>query len=209
MLKIKRADLREQHLRTLSTVTGIDPEEVRATLRAATRRGQEAAPLPSQRSTVDSPQTTVEREALKLALQEPVLAGPMFDAVDAAAYTQPEHVAVRTAIAEAGGAAAATAGAVWLDKVREQCRDLTAAALVNELAVEPLRLDGDPDPRYVDLMLAQVQLPAVFRRVADLKAKLQRLNPVTAKDEYLALAGELFSLEQHARALRDRVAGGV
>ena len=41
------------------------------------------------------------------------------------------------------------------------------------------------------------------------RAALQRVNPVAHKDEYLALAGELFSLEQHARALRDQAAGGL
>ena len=41
------------------------------------------APAPS---TVNGPQRTVEREALKLALQYPVLAGPMFD--DAAVVSQ-------------------------------------------------------------------------------------------------------------------------
>ena len=43
----------------------------------------------------DSPQRTVEREALKLALQAPVLAGPMFDAVGREAYAHPVHAAVR------------------------------------------------------------------------------------------------------------------
>ena len=64
----------------------------------------------------DSPQARVEREALKLALQEPVLAGPMFDAVDADVYAHPVHAAVRAAIAEAGGAASGTGGAVWIER---------------------------------------------------------------------------------------------
>jgi DNA primase len=74
--------------------------------------------------------------------------------------------------------------------------------------VEPLRLDGEPDPRYVEVTLARLQLPAVSRRIADLKSKLQRLNPVTNVDEHLRLFSELVSLEQHARALRERAAGG-
>jgi DNA primase len=45
--------------------------------------------------------------------------------------------------------------------------------------------------------------------VAGLKSKVQRVNPVTDKAEYLSLAAELFSLEQHARALRERAAGGL
>ncbi len=84
-----------------------------------------------------------------------------------------------------------------------------AKALVGELAVEPLRIDGEPDPRYVAVTLARLQWGSVTARIRDLKSKVQRINPVTNKDEYLALAGELFSLEQHARALREQAAGGL
>ena len=158
---------------------------------------------------MDSPQWLVEREALKLALQAPALAGPMFDAIATQAYGHPVHAALRDAIAEAGGASSAAAGAVWTERVRDACADLAAKALVTELAVEPLRVDGEPDPRYVDVTLTRVQLPSVNSKVAGLKSQLQRLNPVSNKDEYFGLAGELFSLEQHARALRDRAAGGL
>jgi DNA primase len=151
----------------------------------------------------------VEREALKLAIQEPVLAGPLFDALGPEMYREPLHAAVRTAIAEVGGAGTATAGAVWVQRVRDACADLVANALVSELAVEPLRRDGDPDPYYVRVTLAKLELVAVDARVAELKSRVQRVNPVTDKDAYLARAAELFSLEQHARALRERAAGGL
>src|SRR5439155_1622081 len=78
-----------------------------------------------------------------------------------------------------------------------------------ELAVEPLHLSGEPDPRYVAVTLSQVQLYRVQQQVRELKSKLQRLNPVIAKDDYFALAGELFSLEQHARALKEQAVGGL
>jgi DNA primase len=133
----------------------------------------------------------------------------MFDSVDASAYADPVHAVVRAAIAEAGGAASATAGVNWLDRVRDGCVDLAAKALVAELAVEPLRLAAEPDPRYVTVTLARLQLPSINRRIADLKSKLQRLNPVEHADEHLLLFGELVSLEQHARALRNQAAGGL
>ena len=133
----------------------------------------------------------------------------MFDALGEYAYGHPVHVAVRAAIAEAGGAASGTGGAVWIERVRDACGDLGAKALVGELAVEPLRLDGEPDPRYVGVTLARLQWGSVTARIRDLKSKVQRVNPVTNKDEYLALAGELFSLEQHARALREQAVGGL
>jgi DNA primase len=146
---------------------------------------------------------------LKLALQVPVLAGPMFDALGADAYLNPVHVVVREAVGAAGGAAGATGGAVWIEAVRDACADLTGRALVGELAVEPLRIDYEPDPRYVQITLAQLEWGSVTARIRDLKSKVQRINPVTNKDEYFALFGELLSLEQHARALREQAAGGL
>jgi DNA primase len=208
--RIKDRALRPEYARKLAGDLGMDLEPVqRAVGTAAAGRPEPASARASGLSTVDSPQRTVEREALKLALQAPALAGPMFDSIDGEAYQHPLHVAVRTAVAEAGGVAGAVAGAGWVEKVRDACLDLAAKALVGELAVEPLYLSGEPDPRYVAIQLARLQWPAVDRRVRELKSRLQRLNPVENWDEYLQLAGELVSLEQHARALKEQAVGGL
>ncbi|MFI6266339.1 DNA primase [Micromonospora sp. NPDC051006] len=215
--KLKDREKRPEYVRKLAGDLGMEIEPVqRAVLAAASAPAGREAPAPvAARSVavaepaVESPQSMVEREALKLALQQPVLAGPMFDAVEAAEYRHPVHVAVREAIAAAGGAAAATGGAVWIESVRDVCPDLAAQALVGELAVEPLRIDGDPDPRYVSVTMARVQWGSVTGRIRDLKSRIQRINPVNNKDEYFALFGELLSLEQHARALREQAAGGL
>ncbi|MBX6355034.1 MAG: DNA primase [Micromonosporaceae bacterium] len=210
--KIKDRALRPEYARKLAGDLGMEMEPVQRAVAAAARGAGLPEEPPSTRraeSTADSPQGIVEREALKLALQEPVLAGPMFDALGADVYRYPVHAAIREAIEQAGGAAGAVSGVVWVERVRDACADLAAKALVGELAVEPLRLDGDPDPRYVQITLARLELGSVTARVRELKSKVQRLNPVSNKDEYLTLAGELFSLEQHARALRDQAVGGL
>ncbi|MEH1011839.1 DNA primase [Micromonospora sp. CPCC 206060] len=210
--RIKDREKRPEYVRKLAGDLGMEIEPVqRAVLAAGNPSGQAAAPARPTRaaSAVDNPQSMVEREALKLALQVPVLAGPMFDAISAEEYRHPVHIAVRDAVAEAGGAAAATGGAVWIESVRDACADLAARALVGELAVEPLRLDGEPDPRYVSITLARLQWGSVTGRIQDLKSRIQRVNPVANKDEYFALFGELLSLEQHARALREQAAGGL
>ena len=205
--KIKDHALRPEYVRKLAGDLGMELE----TVQRAVGRGASpaAAARPATPSASDSPQEIVEREALKLALQVPVLAGPMFDSIAVDGYHNPVHVAVRAAIAEAGGATGAVAGAGWVERVRDTCPDLAGKALVGELAVEPLRLDGEPDPRYVAVTLSRLQLSTVDRRVRELKSRLQRLNPVTHVDEHLRLFGELVSLEQHARALRDQAAGGL
>ncbi|MDM4720253.1 DNA primase [Micromonospora sp. WMMA1363] len=211
--KIKDREKRPEYVRKLAGDLGMEIEPVlRAVLEAgnapASDRGAAARSAPAE-PTVDSPQSMVEREALKLALQVPVLAGPMFDAVEATEYRHPVHVAVRSAVAAAGGVAAATGGAVWIESVRDACDDLAAKALVGELAVEPLRIDGEPDPRYLSVTMARLQWGSVTGRIRDLKSKIQRINPVSNKDEYFAAFGELLSLEQHARALREQAAGGL
>ena len=211
--KLKDREKRPEYVRKLAGDLGMEIEPVQRAVMAAaaTRPGgaEETVTRPRVDPDADSPQARVEREALKLAIQVPILAGPMFDAIGEYAYGHPVHAAVRAAVADAGGAASGTSGAVWIERVRDACGDLGAKALVGELAVEPLRLDGEPDPRYVGITLARLQWGSVTSRIRDLKSKVQRVNPVTNKDEYLALAGELFSLEQHARALREQAVGGL
>ncbi|WP_203823873.1 DNA primase [Actinoplanes palleronii] len=206
--KIKDREKRPEYARKLAGDLGMDLEPVQRAVQNAARGEATEARAPRQGS-AESPQRLVEREALKLALQEPVLAGPMFDALGAENYADPVLAALREAVEQAGGASSATGGVVWIEKVRDSCADLGAQGLVSELAVEPLRTDGVVDPRYVQVTLARLQGAAVTTRIRDLKSKVQRLNPVTHKDQYLALAGELFSLEQQARALRDQAAGGM
>lgn len=214
--KLKDREKRPEYVRKLAGDLGMEIEPVQRAVLAATHAAPSggAVGTPAPRAAVaesqaDSPQLAVEREALKLALQAPVLAGPMFDAVEAAEYRHHLHVAVRAAVAAAGGAATATGGAVWIESVRNACEDLAAQALVGELAVEPLRIDGELDPRYVSVTMARLQWGAVTGRIRELKSRIQRINPVSNKDEYFAAFGELLSLEQHARALREQAAGGL
>ncbi|WP_239076616.1 DNA primase [Actinocatenispora rupis] len=211
---IKEEYLRPRYVQKLAGHIGIEVEEARRAVNDALRAGGKpgrpeapARPRPAQRP--DGPQALVEREALKLAVQYPALAGPLFDAIDGTPYGYPMHRAIREAIAAVGGAAATAGGPGWIDEVRSATADLAAQALVSELAVEPLRYDAEPDPRYVSIMLARLQLPEVERRIRDIKSKVQRMNPVERKDEYLALFGELASLEQHARGLREQAVGGL
>ena len=205
--KIKDREKRPEYARKLAGDLGMELEPVQ---RAVAQAMAPDAPVAARRQeAAESPQRRVERESLKLALQQPVLCGPMFDTIEPDSYADPVLRSVRAAVAAAGGTASATGGAVWIEAVRDCCDDLGAKALVGELAVEPLYVDGEPDLRYVQVTAARLQASTVTRRIKDLKSKVQRLNPVAHKDEYLALAGELFSLEQQARALRDQAAGAL
>jgi DNA primase len=207
--KIKDREKRPEYARKLAADLGMDLEPVQRAVNSAAARGGAVEERPAAK-VAEAPQRLVERESLKLALQEPVLAGPMFDTVGPEDYNDGVYQSIRAAIGSAGGASSASSGGVvWIEKVRDSCDDLAGRGLISELAVEPLRVDGVVDPRYVQITLARLQAGSVTTRIRDLKSKIQRLNPVAHKDEYLALAGELFSLEQQARALREQAAGGL
>jgi len=133
------------------------------------------------------------------------MAGPLFDAVDLEAFTAPAHAALRAAVAAAGGAGSpAAAGSAWLEQLQAACSDDVTRSLVVELAVEPLRVDGEPSPRYVSTVLSRLAEMAVVRRIAALRSRVQRVNPVESPAEHSALFGQLIALEQQRRGLREQ-----
>src|SRR4051794_34748290 len=131
--KIKDREKRPEYARKLAGDLGMDVEPVQRAVASAP--SPDAPVLAAQRRPVDSPQRQVEREVLKLALQYPVLAGPMFDALGPETYGDPIFQSIREAIAAAGGTASATGGVVWIEAVRDACPDLGGKALVGELSV--------------------------------------------------------------------------
>ncbi|MCW2565985.1 MAG: primase [Mycobacterium sp.] len=226
--QIKDHALRPQYARRLAGNLGMEVEPVLRAVADAGRNpgkpasrssryastpgsGQAAQPAPDRpvRPNPEDPALGAERESLKLAVQQPVLAGPLFDAVEETAYTHPAYVALRRAVAAAGGAVAGTSGPEWIDKLAAACDDPGARAVLPELAVEPFRSDGEPDPRYAGQVLARLQELGVGRQIASVKGRLQRLNPVEKPEEHARLFGELVGLEQHKRALRDQAIGGL
>ena len=214
LAQIKDHALRPAYARRLAGLLGLpDESEVIERLRRLTGdaagSGPARAPAVPQR-TPDDAAIEVEREAVKAALQVPEIAGPSFDAVPPEAYTDPDYAAVAAAVAGAGGAAAAqVTGPAWLDEVAAHCPRESARAMLTALAVEPMRSVGEGDAMYVNAVMARLQEMATVRRVAALKGKLQRMNPVEAPDEYTKVFGQLVALEAQARSLRERAMGGL
>ncbi|MBD3144457.1 DNA primase [Microbispora camponoti] len=182
--------------------------------RQAARGGAPARSAPVRQEPMD-PAVRLEAEALKLAVQRPALLGPEFDALGAATFTLPEHVALYEVIVAAGGTAAGgPGGREWVDRLLEQAdavapgeTGVDMTSLVTRFAVEAMRADNDVEERYGAALLAKIQEVAVGRAVAQVKSRLQRLNPVEEQQEYNRLFGELVALEQQRRVLRERASG--
>ncbi|HEX6487130.1 MAG TPA: DNA primase [Nocardioidaceae bacterium] len=211
--------------RELSGMVGVDVEQARAEVRRAAARGpkvderrQPVAPrsqppyepdpapaLPDPRE----PRFALERETLKLVVQYPLSVGRMAKDVDAHDFTHPTFRAIWEAVAALGGPAAAPDNEVWVSKLREKISDQVAAQALNALAVEPLLSVKEPDEGYVAAHVYRLQEVTTLRRIAEVKSKLQRTNPVEHATEYNRMFGELVALEQHRRNLRERAIGGT
>lgn len=223
---IKDWALRGEYARRLSGWLGMEsPEpviaEVRRLAEAADAGGGSSGPPVSNGSTsearpvrpsrpaggAEAAALTVEREALKGALQCPALAGPMFDATEPAMFLDPAHRGLREAISRAGGTSTATSVPAWVAAVSEAAADDSVRSLVTSLAVQPLQYEGDTEHRYVGSVVASVHERDVTRRVAEVKSRLQRTNPETQTEAYNRLFNELIVLEQRKRELRTQLDG--
>jgi|UPI00047DB12C DNA primase len=213
--QIKDHALRPAYARQLAGMIGnTDEAEVLERVRRLTgdsgqQQQRARRPKPAQR-TPDDAALAVEREAVKAALQVPEMAGPSFDAIPVEAYTDADYAAVAAAVADAGGAAAATVtGAAWLDEIAARCPRDSARALLTALAVEPMRSVGENDATYVNALMARLQEIYTVRQIAAVKGRLQRMNPVEASDDYMKAFKQLMDLEQLAISLRKRATGGL
>ncbi len=149
------------------------------------------------------PVVSIERQALKLAIQRPALCGPVFDELLPSFFTVPAHAAVCELIAANGGVSSARSAREWSDQLRAAAPNDNARGFVTRLAVEPIEVPGaaqEPDARFADKVLAQVEELAVSRDIASIKSRLQRMNPVSEPD-YNRTFGDLVALEQRRKVL--------
>jgi DNA primase len=225
--KIKDSSLRDEYARRLAGWVGwedtaqvigrVRDEAKRPGVRGNGRRSASADPArgrPNQVASVVArpnprdPTLWPQREALKSALQYPVIAGPVFDALTVEGFTHPAYAALRTAIAAAGGTASGLSGAEWIETVRAQTSSPEASNLVNELGVEAIRVEDDERlPRYIGGVLARLQEVWVGRQIAEMKSKLHRMSPVEQGDDYHALFGDLIALETYRKSLLEQASG--
>ncbi|MCB1265701.1 MAG: DNA primase [Mycobacterium sp.] len=221
--KIKDPTLRDEYARQLAGWVGWDDvaqvigrvreESGRKPGDRGAGRAPREAPGPSRNAVAERPNPRdpalwPQREALKAALQYPVLAGPVFDSLTAESFTHPGYVAVRAAIEAAGGTSSGLTGGQWIEQVRDHAATPAVAGLISELGVESIRVDDeDRLPRYIGGVLARLQEVWVGRQIAEVKSKLQRMSPVEQGEEYHALFGDLVALEAYRRSLLEQASG--
>ena len=95
----------------------------------------------------------------------------------------------------------------WANRVRGAATEPAVVAAITELGVEPVRGTSDPNPTFAVAYVYRLQELTTSRRIADVKARLQRTNPVEHALDYNRMFGELVMLEQHRRKLREGAVG--
>jgi DNA primase len=198
--------------RELAGMLGIDPNDVQREVRRAAGRAagaasgtQPATPVQA-RPTADlpdarDPRFVLERETLKLVIQHPSVIASLLGEVDEADFTHPAYRAVWSVVSAAGGVD--SADSQWAARLQAATSDERLQALLTALAVEGVHTSKEPTPAYAAQHVHRLRELTALRRIADLKSRLQRTNPVDEATEYNRMFGELVALEQHRRNLRE------
>lgn len=208
------------YVHELAGMVGMDPDEVRAEVSRANRRRtpdepsggravqvrqQQSEPQAEQASMMELPdprdrRLEVERGTLQLLVQHPGDFDESFDELSSDDFTHPtyRHVFACVVALERGAPD-------WVQSIREAIEDPVADQLVVALSMEPLR--GEPSRVYAREHAARLRLRSVERKIAELKSRLQRTNPLQDRDAYGVMFASLLELEALRRDLQTAAMG--
>ncbi len=215
----------EAFSREIAGMVGVDVEQARSEVRRAASRppapqaahrtpatpaAQAGQPVPSRPQApplpdLRDPRFALERETLKLVVQEPTAVARTSRDLGANDFTHPTYRTVWELVEQLGGPGAADAS--WAARLRDRAPDAAVGGALSALAVEPLLSRKGADDAFVANTVYRLQELTAQRRIADVKGRLQRTNPVEHATEYNRMFGELTALEQHRRQLRDLALG--
>ena len=201
--------------REIAGMIGVDVDDARREVRQAAARADRPTdrrptvpvvpePTRAQVPSLRDPRFSTERETLKIVIQHPASVGRVIEGVGPHDFSHPTYRGVWEAIAAAGGPAAGAQDNGWSTRVRSSVADPAVSSAISELGVEPVLTPDAPTPTYVAMHVYRLQELTTMRRIAELKSRLQRTNPVEHAAPYNKMFGELVALEQHRRALRDQ-----
>ncbi|MBR8742487.1 DNA primase [Nocardiopsis sp. MG754419] len=177
-------------------------------------RGRPGAPNPNAAapaSTPDAreapydlrdPSVQRERQALKLAIQQPNLAAG-FDALGEEDFTVPQHQAVLRIIRDRGGVSSVADPQHWPISLREAAPNELQRDFVTRLGVEEIEFYGELDGHYTRELLSTIKTHSINRRESNLKSELHRLDPASQAEEHNRVFTELMQLNQQKRALKE------
>ena len=199
--QIRDKSLRPEYARLLAGWLGVEVEIVtravsqgaRAASASQQAQSDEVAPQENWRPDPQEPRLMLEREVIKARVQQPGIVGG-WSSIEDGAFTHPAYSALAVTINSLGAMRAIST---------DEISDPQMKALFTELSVEPIRSDGEVTEHYVASIVARLREVGASRAIAELKSRLQRLNPVENGDEYNAAFAQLVALESTRRELHE------
>ena len=202
--QIRDKALRPEYIRLLAGWIGTEVEQVSQAVGRGATKSVASAPQQSQpenwRPDPREPRLILEREVLKAKLQLPTfLMG--WSEIEDHAFTHPAYSQFKTLMD--------THEKSGIEFTLDSITDEHMKSLFTELSVEPISADNEISERYVASLIPRLREVAVSKSIAELKSKLQRLNPVENEAEYNAEFAKLVALESARRALHDAGLGSL
>ncbi|MFZ1412805.1 MAG: DNA primase [Micropruina sp.] len=205
------------YVHELAKLIGTDVEEVRREVSRAARRpvanAHPGRPEPAPEEESDAPallglpfpdardrRLEVERGTLRLMVRAPECFNASWNGVSADDFTHPTYRAMGEAIM---GVTRSLDD--WPQPVAEVLTDPVAEQVLAALAVEPLLRPATPG--YAAEYVAKLRLMTTSRRIAELKSRLQRTNPVDEQATYNRMFAKLLELEKSRQELGAIAAG--
>ena len=144
-------------------------------------------------------ESSIEKEALKLIFQFPILVSEWVKQINVETFTQSKfrelfEVLDKLEISED-----------ILNKLLKDNEDEEFKNLIAALSVEEFK--ASVDKKYVDSIFARLIELSTSRTIADLKSQLQRLEPDSNSKDHDKLFQDLLELEEYRRALREKAMG--
>ena len=197
---IKDKALKPEYVRLLAGWLGIEINSVEQAVKDNNRQIRTVTTTTKNEiNNKENIESSIEKEALKLIFQFPILVSEWVKQINVETFTQSKfrelfEVLDKLEISED-----------ILNKLLKDNEDEEFKNLIAALSVEEFK--ASVDKKYVDSIFARLIELSTSRTIADLKSQLQRLEPDSNSKDHDKLFQDLLELEEYRRALREKAMG--
>ena len=197
---IKDKALKPEYVRLLAGWLGIEINSVEQAVKDNNRQIRTVTTITKNEiNNKENIESSIEKEALKLIFQFPILVSEWVKQINVETFTQSKfrelfEVLDKLEISED-----------ILNKLLKDNEDEEFKNLIAALSVEEFK--ASVDKKYVDSIFARLIELSTSRTIADLKSQLQRLEPESNSKDHDKLFQDLLELEEYRRALREKAMG--
>ncbi|MGZ4144080.1 MAG: DNA primase [Actinomycetota bacterium] len=197
LAKTQSRVVREEAVRRLSGWINVDPNIIFVELEKIMRTGTAPKATTGQILRRSSGQVRLERDALRLALQQQRVVKAAMEELPPEVFSVPGHQRIWAALQKGTDPAL----------LAESIEDEEARKIITQLSVEPIPLDGeltdDAIERLANAVFRRLKEYVLSRQIEQLTPQLQRLNPLENPREHDELFAKLLDLQRQKRELNE------